>query len=131
MKHFIITASAGVVGFFTSFSVATQMLLVFLMVDYMTGLFVAIDNKSTKSKSGGFNSSVGFKGILKKISIILLLGCVAYLDKHFNTTFYTIFTVAFAFNEFSSILENMGLMGIPIPNKVKKALDILQEDGKE
>lgn len=104
-------------------------LCVFLLVDYITGLIVAIVFKnSTKTESGKLNSAVSFKGLCKKFFVVVLVGVAHLLDVALGTNFIRGgVVVAFISNETISIVENAGLMGIPIPKPLRKAIDILQE----
>lgn len=104
-------------------------LCVFLVVDYISGVIVAVVFKnSTKTETGKLNSSVSFKGLCKKIFVVVLVGVAHLLDIALGTNFIRGgVIVAFISNETISIIENAGLMGIPIPEVLLKAIDILQE----
>lgn len=104
-------------------------LCVFLAVDYLSGLIVAIVFKnSVKTETGKVSSAVSFKGLCKKIFVIVLVGVANLLDLALGTNFIRGgVVVAFISNETISIIENAGLMGIPIPEVLRKAIDILQE----
>ena len=108
-------------------------LCVFLLVDYISGIIVAVVFKnSTKTETGKLNSSVSFKGLCKKFFVIALVGVAHFLDIALGTNFIRGgVMVAFISNETISIIENAGLMGIPIPNVLRKAIDILQEREEE
>lgn len=104
-------------------------LCVLLLVDYISGLVVAVVFKnSTKTKTGGANSEVSFKGLCKKIFVVVLVGVAHFIDVTHGTNYIRGgVIVAFISNETFSIIENAGLMGIPIPAVLKKAIDKLQE----
>lgn len=104
-------------------------LCVFLLIDYITGLIVAtVFKNSTKTESGKLNSAVSFKGLCKKFFVVVLVGVAHLLDVALGTNFIRGgVVVAFISNETISIVENAGLMGIPIPKPLRKAIDILQE----
>lgn len=104
-------------------------LCVFLVIDYITGLIVAtVFKNSTKTESGKLNSAVSFKGLCKKFFVVVLVGVAHLLDVALGTNFIRGgVVVAFISNETISIVENAGLMGIPIPKPLRKAIDILQE----
>ena len=108
-------------------------LCVFLTVDYISGVIVAVVFKnSTKTETGKLNSSVSFKGLCKKIFVIVLAGVANFLDIALGTNFIRGgVIVAFISNEIISIIENAGLMGIPIPSVLRKSIDILQEREEE
>lgn len=104
-------------------------LCVFLSVDYISGIIVAsVFKNSTKTDTGKLNSAVSFKGLCKKFFVVILVGVAHLLDVVLDTNFIRGgVVVAFISNETISIIENAGLMGIPIPNMLKKAIDILQD----
>lgn len=108
-------------------------LCVFLLVDYISGVIVAVVFKnSTKTETGKLNSSVSFKGLCKKFFVIVLIGVAHLLDITLGTNFIRGGVImAFISNETISIIENAGLMGIPIPAVLRKAIDILQEKEEE
>lgn len=108
-------------------------LCVFLLVDYISGVIVAVVFKnSTKTETGKLNSSVSFKGLCKKFFVVVLVGVAHFLDIALGTNFIRGgVVVAFISNETISIIENAGLMGIPIPSVLRKAIDILQEREEE
>lgn len=133
MKDFILTA-AGVVGGFISWLVggwnaALTTLVIFMAIDFISGLIVAgVFKGSKKTESGALSSKVGFKGICKKCMILLFVLIGAQLDivLHVNIVRDGV-CVAFILNELISIVENAGLMGVPIPAVIQKALDMLQK----
>lgn len=104
-------------------------LCVFLLIDYVSGIIVAsVFKKSTKTESGKLNSMVSFKGLCKKLFVVILVGVAHLLDIVLDTSFIRGgVVVAFISNETISIIENAGLMGIPIPAPLQKAIDILQD----
>lgn len=108
-------------------------LCVFLLIDYISGIIVAVVFKnSSKTETGKLNSSVSFKGLCKKFFVVVLVGVAHFLDIALGTNFIRGgVVVAFISNETISIIENAGLMGIPIPNVLRKAIDILQEREEE
>lgn len=133
MKEIICTA-LGVTGsvvasIFGGWDTGLITLLIFMAVDYISGLVVAgVFKKSTKTKTGALDSKAGWQGICKK-GMTLLFILVAYrLDLIFGTSYIRdAVIVAFITNELISIVENAGLMGIPMPDVITKAIDILQK----
>ena len=113
------------------FDTLMKALLMFMLVDYMTGLAVAfIFHKSTKTKNGGASSLVGFKGIVKKICMLLLVGLAVKLDVIIGVDYTRNLAIMFFIgNEGISVLENMGLMGVPYPEFLHKALEAMKEKG--
>lgn len=103
-------------------------LITCMAVDYITGLMVAgVFHKSQKSETGGLESKAGWKGLCRK-AVTLLFVMVAYrLDMLIGTDYIRdAVIIGFVANEVISIVENAGLMGIPLPSAITKAIDILQ-----
>ena len=133
MKQGICTAIGAVGSLITTsfggWSTGMITLLIFMAVDYFSGLIVAgVFKASKKTTTGALESNTCFKGLCKK-GMILLVVLVAYrLDVTIGTNYFCDGAViAFICNETLSIIENAGLMGIPIPNIIKKGIDILQQ----
>lgn len=132
MKETICTAF-GLVGSFLAalfggWDSALATLLIFMGVDYVTGLMVAAAGKSPKGK---LSSKVGWKGLAKKCVILLLVLVAARLDVVLGTSYVREgVCIAFLCNEVISILENAGLMGVPLPAALKNAVELLQKKEK-
>ena len=112
---------------------ALTTLLIFMGIDYITGVIVAgVFHRSGKSKSGSLSSVAGIKGLAKK-GMILLFVLVAYrLDLQLSTTYIKdAVCIAFMANELLSIIENAGLMGVPIPSMIVKAVEVLTSGNKD
>jgi len=107
-------------------------LIALMTVDYISGLIVAgVFKKSKKSELGALNSAAGFKGIAKKGMCLLIVYVGIQIDAAIGTAFIRSAVVfALMANELISIMENAGLMGIPWPPMLRRALDILQEKGE-
>lgn len=104
-------------------------LLIFMALDYISGLVVAgVFKNSTKTGTGGLESKAGFKGLCKK-GVILMFVLVAHrLDLVIGTNYIRdAVIIAFIANELISLIENAGLMGVPLPSVITNALDILQK----
>ncbi len=104
-------------------------LLVAMGVDFVTGLVVAgVFKKSQKTPNGALESNIGWKGIAKK-GVTLLIVLIAHrLDLAIGTTIIRdAVVIAFIVNEVISITENAGLMGVPVPSPIKKAIEVLKE----
>lgn len=110
---------------------ALQTLLLFMGADYLTGLLVAgVFRCSDKSGDGTLDSRAGFKGLCKKGAILLAVLIGARLDVLLNGDWArTAVILFFLGNEGLSILENLGLMGIPLPAALKDALSALRAKG--
>ncbi len=97
-------------------------LVIFVVIDYVTGVMLAIINKE-------LSSEVGARGIFKKVMLFLLVGMGHMVDLHILKEGSAIRTAVLFFymsNEGLSILENVSLMGLPIPEKLKQILKKLR-----
>ena len=106
---------------------ALQTLVIFMAVDYITGLMLAgIFKQSKKSECGALSSKSSFKGLAKKGMQLLIVLIAFRLDIIIEIDFVrTAVILAFICNELISITENAAMMGIPIPDKLRKAIDVL------
>lgn len=123
----------GVVGsviasIFGGFDAALITLMIFMGIDYVTGLIVAgVFHKSQKSESGSLESRAGWKGLCRKGVTLLIVVVACRLDVVTGSTFIRdAVIIAFIANETISIVENAGLMGVPIPAVITKAIEILK-----
>lgn len=112
---------------------AVTALCVMMIADFVSGLVIAaVFKASPKSESGGLSSATGWKGLCKKIMTLALVAVGHYLDIALGIDFIRNAVVyAFMANELISIIENAGLMGIPIPKALSNAIDILKEKADE
>ncbi len=121
-----------IAGLFGGFDASIVTLLIFMSVDYITGLIVAAVNKSPKSKNGGLSSAIGLKGLAKKCVILMLVLVAARLDFTLDTSYIRdAVCIGFMANELLSIIENAGLLGVPLPAALKNAIEILQSKDKK
>lgn len=138
MKANILYSAVGAVGGFISmafggWSEALVTLIIFMSVDYITGLAVAgIFKKSKKSESGALESRAGFKGLCRKGVALLIVLVAVRLDIIMHTSYIKdAVIIAFIANESISIIENAGLMGIPVPSVIARALDVLKKESEK
>ena len=108
-------------------------LMIFMIIDYVSGLIVAgVFHASLKSESGTLESRAGWKGLCRK-GMTLLFVLIAYrLDIAIGVDYIrNAVIIGFMANELISIVENAGLMGIPLPDAITKAIDVLtsKKDG--
>ena len=98
-------------------------------VDYATGLIVAgVFHKSEKTENGALESCAGWKGLCRKGVSLLVVLVACRLDMIMGSNFIRDATViAFIANETISIIENAGLMGVPIPSVITKAIEVLKK----
>lgn len=108
-------------------------LLIFMAIDYASGFIcAAVFHKSQKSKTGALESRAGWKGLCKKGLTILFVVIAVRLDLLIGTNYIRdAVCIAFIVNELISIVENAGLMGIPIPSVITKGIELLKEKGEE
>lgn len=97
-------------------------LIVLIVIDYITGVFAA-------GMQGKLSSSAGLKGIAKKVFILMIVALAVQIDNvaPTNGTIRSLVIYFFIANEGLSILENAGRAGLPIPDKLTKALEALGE----
>jgi toxin secretion/phage lysis holin len=132
------TAMGVVGGFLTTllggWTHDMQTLVIFMAVDFLTGLIVAgVFGKSTKTESGTIGSKASFKGLCKKGVILLCILVAHRLDLMLDVSYVRAATIiGFIINELISIVENVGLMGVKIPG-IEKAIDLLRtnKDGEK
>ena len=134
MRASILYSAVGVIGGFIAmafggWSDALITLMIFISVDYVTGLIVAgIFKKSKKSENGALESRAGFKGLCRKGVALLIVLVAVRLDIVMQTTYIKdAVIIAFIVNESISIIENAGLMGIPIPVAIAMAIYFLKK----
>lgn len=107
---------------------ALATLIIFMAIDFTTGLIAAAMGKSKHSKSGKLSSKAGWVGLAKKFCILLMIVVAVRIDILLGTTYIRDATcIGFCVNELLSIIENTSLMGIPYPDAIKKAIEVLQK----
>lgn len=100
-----------------------------MLIDFATGLIVAgVFHKSPKSENGSLESKSGFKGLCRKC-LILAFVIVGYrIDLILGSAYIKDgVCIAFITNELISIVENAGLMGIPLPKIISNAIELLNK----
>lgn len=137
VKEGILTM-VGIAGGFISalfggWDAALLTLVIFMGVDYITGLIVAgVFHHSPKTETGTLESRAGWKGLCRKGVTLLVVLVACRLDAVLGSTFIRdSVVIAFIANETISIIENAGLMGVPIPSAIRKAIDVLTEKEEE
>lgn len=117
----------GITAIFGGWSQGLTVLVICMIIDFITGVVAAIMNKSLKTKTGGINSKVTWKGLIKKITTLLIVALSYQLDQLLGTVIIQSACVyGFIFNEVTSIVENTALIGVPMPNIIMKALDMIK-----
>ena len=130
------TVMSGIIGLiggafttlFGGWTAGMTTLVLFMAIDYVSGLIVAeVFQKSTKSESGALESKAGWKGLARKCMTLLFVLIAHRLDLLLSTTYIRdAVIIGFCANELVSIVENAGLMGLPLPAIITKAIDVLR-----
>ncbi len=126
-----------IASLFGGWDAALVTLLIFMGVDYVTGLIVAgVFHTSEKTENGALESRAGWKGLCRKGVTLLVVLVACRLDLMMGSNFIRdAVVIAFVANETISIIENAGLMGVPIPAVIVKAIGVLKKkaesDGSE
>lgn len=128
MKDIICSILAGIgtglVYLWGGFDVAMQCLLIAIALDYVSGIIKAFVLKQ-------LSSTVGFRGILKKVGILVVVALAVLIDRVTGESgaIRTLVIYYFVANEGLSIIENAGKSGLPIPHSIKEALQALKKQG--
>ena len=137
MKEAVCT-SIGIVGSMIAsliggWDAPMQALIICMIVDYISGIVVAgVFHASKKSENGTLKSSSGLKGLCRKCMILFIIVIMSQIGKAVNIDYLrNTAIIGFIANEIISIVENAGLMGVPLPKIVYKAIDILNDKEKE
>ena len=124
------TVGGAIAGIFGEWSILMTILAAAMVLDYISGVLVAAFGKSLKSEGGHLDSKVGFVGLAKKALIIMIVLLATLLDKALGAeamVFQTATVCYYIANEGISVVENAGLMGLPVPDVVKRALEQMKE----
>lgn len=122
-------AGSVIAAAFGGWDEALVTLIIFMVIDYLSGLAVAgIFHKSNKSENGALESRAGWKGLCRKC-VTLLFVLIAYrLDLAIGVDYIrNAVIIGFMANELISIVENAGLMGVPLPGVIQNAIEILTQ----
>ena len=137
IKEFLITiigaVVSGVAYLFGGWTASMTTLLIFMAIDFLSGLIVAgVFKKSTKTKNGALESKASFKGLCRKGMILLIVLVATRLDVALGAHYIRdAVCIAFIVSETISITENAGLMGVPIPSAITKAIELLKKKSEE
>lgn len=118
---------AGALGGFDSL---LQCLIFVMCIDIVTGIWVSVHyHRSCKTQTGKFSSRALRHGMCNKILILFVVSLSVVIDYIAGMDFLRDITVTFYIIEESmSVLENVALMGVPLPKKVMQVLDVLDEE---
>lgn len=134
MKYGICTAIGAVggliAGLFGGWDEGLITLVIFMAIDYVSGLVVAgIFHNSRKTESGTLESRAGWKGLCRKCMTLLGVLVACRLDLMIGTNYIRdAVVIGFIVNETISIIENAGLMGVQFPAPIQKAIEILSKE---
>lgn len=127
-------AAIGVFGgfiasLFGGWDDALMTLIIFMAIDYVTGLLVAgVFHNSNKTEEGSLESRAGFKGLCRKGMALLIVLIGARLDMTIGSNIIRdACVVGIITNELISIIENAGLMGVPVPAILVNSIEILKK----
>lgn len=125
LQSILAVISTGLIYLLGGLDIAMTCLLIAIILDYVSGMLKAFITKQVSSR-------VGFKGILKKVSILLVVMLAVLIDRVTGDTgaIRTLVVYYFVANEGLSVLENLGQAGVPIPQSIKKALKALKKESK-
>ena len=118
-----------IASLFGGWDAALVTLVIFMGIDYVTGLIVAgVFHTSEKTQDGTLEGRAGWKGLCRKGVTLLVVLVACRLDLMMGSNFIRdAVVIAFVANETISIIENAGLMGIPIPAVIVKAIEVLKK----
>lgn len=105
--------------------IAILCLIVAIVLDYISGLIKAYNTKT-------LSSNIGFRGILKKVGILIIVMLAVLVDRVTvtNGSIRTLVIYYFVANDGLSILENLAQAGLPIPKSLKNALKVIKKENK-
>ena|SRR5690606_3511507 len=123
-KSILAVIGAAISYLFGGWTIGLQTLLVFVVIDYLTGVAVA-------AKDGRLSSYIGMKGIGRKVIIFMFVSMGHMADLNLSDGQVHLFrdgvTTFFLVNEGISITENAGRLGVPIPPTIQRAIELLKK----
>ena len=142
MKEKILQALAAAAGavasFFCGLPPILWVLLAVMTLDYLTGIICGLMGKSLKTEHGGLSSSTAFSGLMKKLLIIVIVALAFLLDRAVALGVGVQFAAVsgatclwFIASEGISVIENAAQMGVPVPNVIKQALEVMKGDNSK
>ena len=136
ITELLAAAGGAIASFFVNMPPLVWILIAVMTIDFITGLICGAMGKSNKTENGYIASNQAFLGLMKKALILLVVLLAALLDKAVATgagiTFDAVMGATclwFIASEGFSILENVALMGIPVPKILMKLLEVMKEKG--
>ena len=125
-KYIVAVGGSFATYLFGGWSALIQILVAFVVIDYVTGVLAA-------GVSGKLNSNIGLKGIAKKVFIFIIVACGHFVDNAMGTQDIVRDAAIYFYiaNELISILENAGEIGLPVPDILKNSIDRLKGKGED
>ena len=121
-----------IVGIFGGPTPELDALLFVMVVDIISGFLKCAYHKSEKTESGKFSSKEFRKGLIQKVGVLLVVAVSGVISKVMGLeAIQPTIIIAFVLEESLSVLENLALIGVPMPQKLKNLLDVLEETYKE
>ncbi len=136
ITELLAAAGGAIASFFVTMPPLVWILIAVMSIDYITGLITGAMGKSNKTENGYLESHAALKGLLKKSLIILVVLLAALLDQAVSTGAGIQFEAVmgatclwFIASEGLSILENVAMMGVPVPKILLKLLEVMRAKG--
>lgn len=123
LKYIVAIIGTGFTWLFGAWDMALTILIVFMVLDYFTGVLKGYVNKE-------LSSDIGLKGLARKAVILVVLIVAVCLDRLLNTgnwVFRTLVAYFYIANEGLSLIENCAALGAPVPSQITDALAQLKE----
>lgn len=129
LSTFLAIVGSAFASLFGGWDLSLQTLFIIMAIDWLTGgiLLPIVFKKSPKSENGALKSRAGWKGLCRKSMTLFYVLIAARLDAMIGSDYIRdAVCIGFIVNETLSVIENAGLMGVPLPDKLKKSIDILK-----
>lgn len=125
-QYVVAVAGSLITYLFGGWTALIQILVAFVVIDYVTGVLAAGVN-------GKLNSGIGMRGIAKKVFIFVIVACGHLVDGAVGTSNIVMDAVIYFYiaNELISILENAGEIGLPVPDILQKSINTLKDKGED
>lgn len=121
-------AGSAIASLLGGFDAGMATLLTFMCVDFVLGLIcAAVFHVSTKTVGGALESRACFKGLCRKFAVLAVIAVACRLDVLLGVCYVRdAVIICYLVNEALSMIENLALMGVPIPDAVKSALEVMK-----
>ena len=136
VTELLAAVGGAIASFFVTMPPIVWVLIAVMTIDYITGLITGAMGKSNKTENGYLESHAALKGLLKKSLIILVVLLAALLDRAVSLGAGIQFEAVmgatclwFIASEGLSILENVAMMGVPVPKILLRLLEVMRAKG--